>query len=310
MVGLSPLAIIIIALLLGLALPGIYLAILNMFSDTIELQEDIEKNTQLPVLGNVIHSRSKSDTAVHDNPRSGIAESFRNIRTNLQFMLSSEDRRIVAIHSSNPGEGKSFTSVNLGTILAMNDKKVVIVGVDMRKPRIQKIFSISNDCGLSTYLSGQDKSKEIIFPTFIENLSFIPSGPIPPNPSELIDKPAMVSLLKTLGVEFDYVILDNPPVSLVTDALLAGRHADLNIFILRYRISKKEQLKYINQVAENKILGNVALIINDIQGSGFGYGQNYYYHYKYADDGGYYHESEEPSRLKKFLRDHINNILG
>jgi tyrosine-protein kinase Etk/Wzc len=310
LVGLPSFVILILGLLIGLALPGIYLIFLNMFSETIEIQEDIEKNTQLPVLGNVIHSHFRSDTAVYENPRSGIAESYRNIRTNLQFMLPSDTCRIVAIHSTHPGEGKSFTSVNLGTILAMNDKKVVIIGMDMRKPKIQKIFNISNDRGLSTYLIGQDKPEEIIFNTFINNLSLVPSGPIPPNPSELIDKPGMSLLIKELVTKFDYIILDNPPVSLVTDGLLAGRHADLNIFILRYRISKKEQIKYINQVAENKILGNIALLINDIHGLGFGYGQNYYYNYKYADRSGYYQDFEEPSRIKKFFRDRVNNILG
>ncbi|MDO8928680.1 MAG: polysaccharide biosynthesis tyrosine autokinase, partial [Bacteroidota bacterium] len=295
LIGLSSMSKIMIGLLIGLALPGIFLTILNFFSNTIESQEDIEQSTQLPILGNVIHSRTKSDTPVNDNPRSGIAESYRSIRTNLQFVLTGNNKKIVAIHSTNPGEGKSFTSVNLATILAMNDKKVVLIGADMRKARLHKIFNLPNEHGLSTYLSKQDKIEEVIFETIIDNLIVLPAGPVPPNPSELIDKPEMQTLLKELSARFDYVILDNAPVSLVTDGLLAGRHADLNIFILRYAVSKRDQIKYINQIAENKILNNIILVINDIQGSGFGYGKNYYYNYKYSEHGnGYYEETKKP----------------
>jgi tyrosine-protein kinase Etk/Wzc len=131
----------------------------------------------------------------------------------------------------------------------------------------------------------------------------LPAGPIPPNPSELIDKPEMLELLNILSTRYDYIVMDNAPVSLVTDGLLAGRHADLNVFILRYGISKRDQLKYINQIAENKILNNLALIINDIQGSGFGYGRNYYYNYKYSYyNNSYYEETEQPKGLKKYFR--------
>lgn len=297
-IGLSSMSKLMIVLMFGLALPGIYLFAFNFFSNTIESQEDIERNTRLPILGNVIHSRTVSDTPVNDNPRSGIAESYRAIRTNLQFVLTETDKKIVAIHSTNPGEGKTFTSVNLATILAMNNKKVVIIGADMRKAKLHKIFNLPNDHGLSTYLIGQDKLEDILLETLVDNLSFLPAGPVPPNPSELIDKPQMQTLMDELSSRFDYVIIDNAPVSLVTDGLLAGRHADLNIFILRYGVSKREQINYINQIAENKILNNINLVINDIQGTGFGYGKNYYYSYKYSSDGnGYYEEAEKSDTL-------------
>ena len=204
----------------------------------------------------------------------------------------------MSINSTNAGEGKSFSSVNLATILAMNNKKVVLVGADMRKARLHKIFNIPNDKGLSTFLSGQDKLDEIIFETYIDNLSILPAGPIPPNPSELIDKSEMHNMLRVLCIKFDFIIIDNAPVSLVTDGLLAGRFADLNIFILRYGVSKKSQLKYINQIAENKILSNIALVINDIKGPGFGHGGNYYYNTKYSENGnGYYQEEEKSSNI-------------
>ncbi|MDP3641649.1 MAG: polysaccharide biosynthesis tyrosine autokinase [Bacteroidota bacterium] len=295
LMGMSSMSKIMIGLIFGLALPVIYLLIFSFFTNTIESQEDIERNTRLPIIGNVIHSRIKSDTAVNDNPRSGIAESYRSIRTNLQFVLPDDNKKIISIQSTNPGEGKSFSSVNLATILAMNGKKVALVGADMRKARLHKIFNLPNEIGLSTYLSGQDKLEEVVFETIIDNLSLLPAGPVPPNPSELIDKPEMQTLLKDLSAKFDYVIIDNAPVSLVTDGLLVGRHADLNIFILRYRVSKKDRIKYINQLAENKIMNNIILLINDIQGAGFGYGGNYYYNSKYSENGnGYYQDTEKP----------------
>lgn len=303
LLGLSSMSKIMIGLIFGLALPGIYLFGVNFFSNTIESQEDIERNTLLPILGNVIHSRTKSDTPVYDNPRSGIAESYRSIRTNLQFVLTDANKKVVSVHSTNPGEGKSFSSVNLATILAMNDKKVALIGADMRKARLHKIFDLPNEHGLSTYLSGQDNLKDIIFATMIDNLSVILAGPVPPNPSELIDKPQMPTLLKQLSTQFDYVIIDNAPVSLVTDGLLMGRYADLNVFILRYGVSKIDQIKYINQIAENKILNNINLVINDIEGSGFGYGKNYYYNSHYSEYGnGYYEENEKkPSAFKRMF---------
>jgi capsular exopolysaccharide synthesis family protein len=193
----------------------------------------------------------------------------------------------------------------------MNDKKVVLVGTDMRKPRIHKIFHTSNDQGLSTYLSRQSQLEDVLIGTQIENLSIIPAGPIPPNPSELLDKPEMKQLLDQLKKRYDYVILDNAPVSLVTDGQLCSRHADLNVFILRQGVSKKEQVAYINQLSENKLMENVALIINDIQSRSFGYGNKYYYyHYRHYDYGygGYSEENAKPgNKIRRWIKSKIKN---
>ena len=299
-VGLSFASKLMIGLLFGLTLPSVCLVAFYSFSNTIQSQEDIEKNTQIPVLGNVIHSLSKSNTVVNDNPRSKIAELYRTIRTNLQFMSTDDNKKIIAIHSTNPGEGKSFTSINLATILAKNYKKVILIDVDMRKSRMHTIFNVPNNHGLSTNLSRQDLLDDVIFETSIENLSLIPAGPLPPNPSELLGMPEMEILLSCLRTRYDYIILDNAPISLVTDGLLAGRHADLNIFILRYGVSKTDQIKYINQIAEKKVINNLALIINDINGPGFGYGQNYAYK-NYSYGNGYYDETEKSSPVKRIF---------
>lgn len=272
LVSLSSKKKLIIGLLFGLTFPGMLFFGINIFSNTIMKKEDIEINTRLPILGNIMHNRVASYTPVADNPNSVIAEAFRKVRVNIQFILSNQEKKIISIHSINSGDGKSFTAVNISTILAMNNKKVIIIGCDMYKPILHKIFNTSNEQGLSTYLSGKDDIENVVLETNIQHLSLLPAGPCPNNPSELMNQTKMSQLLKTLSTQYDYAVLDNAPLSQVTEGLLLGRHSDLNIFILRYGISKKRQLNYINQLFENKKLNCIALIVNDISGSEFGWG--------------------------------------
>jgi capsular exopolysaccharide synthesis family protein len=289
-------------LLSGLAFPGILLLGSFFMSNTIIRQEDILEHTQLPVLGNIIHSHLASDTPVKDYPQSAIAESYRNIRTALQFMLAQGQGQVIAIHSIHPGEGKSFTSVNLASVFALNSKRVVLVGCDMRKPRLHRMFNCSNEHGLSTYLSGQDRMEECILPTGMDHLWLLPSGPFPPNPTELLDHPRLAMLINYLSAHYDYVLLDNSPLSMVSDALVTARWAMLNVFILRYGISKKEQLKTINEMADYRRMANVALLVNDISGAGFGSAANNYYNKYHHYGQGYYQEpTEAVSGFKKIL---------
>ena len=275
----------------GIGLPLGYIFLINFFDDRIRTQKDLEKNTRLPILGNIMHSISNSDLVVYENPKSIIAESFRVLRTNLQYMLTGPLGKIISIHSTNPGEGKSFSAINLSTILAMNNKKVLLIGADLRKPKLYKSFKISNENGLSTYLIGISTMEEIIFPTFVENLSFIPSGPIPPNPSEILGKPEMKMLLDTVRSQFDFVIIDNAPTALVTDAHVLSHLTDLNIFVLRYGISHKNQLELINQYVDQKIMDNVALLVNDIKTNAFGH--TYYKYYQYESSQKNYYSADD-----------------
>lgn len=297
-VGLSRKMILPIGFILGLSLPAGIILLVNFFDTRIRTQEDIENNTQLPIVGNIMHSSDAKELIVFENPKSNIAESFRDLRTNLEFMLSGTQAKVISIHSTNPSEGKTFNTTNLATILAMNDNKVLIIGADMRKPKLHKIFKVENDHGLSTCLIGLDTFEQVIFPTQIENLYLLPSGPIPPNPAEILSKPAMKNLIEMARNQFDYILIDNAPVALVTDGIIASRVSDLNIFILRYGVSHKHQLEIINQYAETKKVTDIGIIVNDIKVNSFGY--TYYKYYQYeAYKKGYYAYGEDGVKKRR-----------
>lgn len=297
-VGLNNKMILIIGLILALAIPIGYILIVNLFDDRIRTQNDLEKSTEIPVIGNIIHSLSKSELAVYENPKSSIAESFRALRTNLQYMLSGSTGNVISILSTNPGEGKSFSSINLAAILAMNSKKILLIGGDLRKPRLHKIFNLSNEKGLSTYLIGIDTIDQIINPTHVENLSVINSGPIPPNPAEILSKPEMKMLVDEVRSKFDYIIIDNAPTALVTDGNIVSHLSDLNIFILRYGVSHKNQLEILNHYVEHKTMSNIAIMVNDIKTNSFGY--TYYKYYQYESyQNTYYSEEKKETKTRR-----------
>lgn len=303
-IGLTTKMILPIGLILGLSMPILFLLLVNFFDSRIRTQEDVENNTQLPIVGNIMHSVDRSDLSVFENPKSIISESFRDLRTNLEFMLTGDQAKVISIHSTNPGEGKSYNASNLATILAMNEKKVLLIGADMRKPKLHKTFDIENKVGLSTHLIGYDTFEQIIFPTMIPNLSIMPSGPIPPNPAEILSKPAMKTMLDKARSQFDYIIIDNAPVALVTDGIIVSRLSDLNIFILRFGVSHKHQLELINQLSSSKKVTDIGIIVNDIKANSFG--NTYYKYYQYeAYKTSYYATEEEPetkTRRKKKIK--------
>jgi capsular exopolysaccharide synthesis family protein len=256
---------------------------MNSLDDRIRSQEDIENKTKIPILGNIVHDDSNSAITVSENPKSVIAESFRTLRTNLQFMLTDPGSKVISVLSTNPAEGKSFTAMNLAAILAMNNKTVLLIGADMRKPKLHKVFNFSNEHGLSTYLIGYDPIEAVILPTKVKNLSVMLSGPIPPNPAEILGKAEMKTLLDNVREQFDFIILDNAPVLLVTDGLILSQMSDLNIFILRYGVSHKHQLEMINQYAVKKIIDHLAIVVNDIKSNAFGYSFSKYSRYEVSN---------------------------
>lgn len=296
-VGLSPMKKLIIGLLSGLLIPMTFMLITNFFDNRIRTQEEIENHTNLPILGNIIHYQGKSDLAVSENPKSIIAESFRTLRTNLNFMLHDSGGKVISTHSANPGEGKSYIAINLATILAMNNSKVLLIGADLRKPRLHKVFKLNNEKGLSTYLIGYSTIDQIIFPTQINNLSLIPSGPIPPNPAEILDSLEMKKLVQHLRSRYDFIILDNAPIGLVTDGLIVSQMSDLNILILRYGFSHKHQVEIFNEYASKKMVSNPAILVNDIKLNEFG--STYYKHYQYEAYQNTYYADEKDGKKRR-----------
>lgn len=274
-----------IALVLGFGIPGAVILMFEFFNNKIEDKKDIESNTRIPIIGTIGHNEIHSDMPVYVDPKSAIAESFRSLRTNLQYILREKDQKIIMISSTISGEGKTFAAINLAIIMAMTNKKVLLVGLDLRKPSLHKIFDVPNETGISTYLSKQSEYDSIIKETSIENLYLTPSGPVPPNPAELIETKQMKSFFEKAGKTFDYIIIDTPPIALVTDALLISRHAHANLFMIRQRYSSKHVFELINKLEQEQKITAMNILVNDLKIPkyyGYNYGYNYGYGYGYG----------------------------
>jgi len=263
-----------IALIIGLITPGVILWFSDYINETIRYQKEIEKFTSLTIAGNIPHSGKKFYLSVHKDPKSSVAESYRGIRTNIQEKLEKKDQKVIGIHSLRSGEGKAFSSVNLSCILAMNGKKVLLIEANLREPRLSSIFNEKKEQGLSSYLIGLTSYEKIILKTKIPNLSFIPAGPIPPNPAELLDRDQYKKLIAQARKDFDYIIVCNTPSSLITDGIITGKQTDLNIFVLRYKYSHNNELKFINNLVSQGQISNVVLLINDIKKGYYDYDYN------------------------------------
>jgi tyrosine-protein kinase Etk/Wzc len=273
------------AFILGLIIPAIAIFIIDYLNNKVIDKKDIEKATSAPVLGFISHNDYKTETPVISKPSSTLAESFRSVRTALKFFIKESETPVISISSTVSSEGKTFISVNLAVITAMLGKKVLLVGLDLRKPKIHRLLEVQNDVGMSNYLSENLKFDEAIQTTAVTNLFYAPSGPVPPNPAELIESARMKEFLDEARAKFDYIIIDTPPVAIVTDALLLAPHVDVNIFVVRQRYTSKNTLSLIQEFYQNKRLKNIAIVINDISLSGYyGYGLRYGYTMRY---GGY-----------------------
>lgn len=278
----------IIALMLGIILPMSLIFLIDFLNDKVIDKRDIEKRTTVPVIGYISHSDGKNEFAVVEKPGSSLAESFRSVRTAVKYYVKENDKVVIAISSTVSSEGKTFISVNLAAIASMLGKKVLLIGLDLRKPRINKVFEYVGSPGMSTYLSGNCTFEEIIKKTKVENLFYAPSGPIPPNPAELIETVHMKTFLDRAKEDFDYIIIDTPPVGIVTDALLLAQYVDVNLFIVRQRYTSRNTLEMIEELKNQGELKNMAIIINDINLSGYyGYGIRYGYMLGYGYSYGY-----------------------
>jgi succinoglycan biosynthesis transport protein ExoP len=297
----------VLALFLGLLLPLLVIVVMFFINNTIHNPEDIQKLTSIPLIGVVGINMDNINLAVFEKPKSALSESFRAIRSSLQFLYKKNNvagAKTLMITSSVSGEGKTFCSINIATVFALSEKKTVIVGLDLRKPKLFEEFNLQNTVGVVNYLIDQKSLDEIVNPTSIPFLDVILSGPIPPNPSELIMSDGMKELIEELKTKYDYIILDTPPVGLVADSLELSQYCDVTLYMVRQNFTKKEMITLLNNRVNRGELHNTSIILNGFEnkakyGGGYGYGYGY-------GNGNYssgYHEVEKKKTIfDKFKR--------
>ena len=283
------------ALGIGLLLPALIMFVLSLLRYRIEGHDDVMRLTALPILADVAiasdTAKTKADIVVHENKNNQMEEIFRSMRTNLQFMLKENDK-VVMFTSTTSGEGKTFNCANLAVSFALLGKKVIIVGLDIRKPRLAELFEINNHHNGITPLLTLEEPKwsdiaEQILPSGVnKNLDLLMAGPVPPNPAELMARPSLDVIFKILRDKYDYILVDTAPVGLVTDTLQVGRVADATIYMCRADFTAKSSFELINGLANEEKLPNMAMVINGIDMSKKKYG--YYYGYgRYGKYGRY-----------------------
>lgn len=279
------------ALLAGLALPAVVIILISALSNRISAEEDIKRITDLPLAGHIIHSDRDYQTVVLDDPKSQVAETFRSLRTRLQFFTKEKAVPVVLITSSMPSEGKTFASVNLASVCSLAGRRTVLVGFDLRKPKLYEDFKLKGEKGVSTYLIGRDSLDDIIQPSGYENLSVIVAGPVPPNPAELTASEKTRELFDRLRERFDYVIIDSAPMGAVSDAFSLAPMADVTLILVRHRRTIKHILS--NTIADAKANGitGMSLLLNDISSEDGVYGYAGRYRYGYRNGYGYYEKA-------------------
>lgn len=276
--------ILLLGLILGIAIPSLVLYLLQFFRYRIEGHDDVESLTDIPIIADVAvaneAAKTRADIVVHENENNQMEEIFRSMRTNLQFMMKPEDK-VVMFTSSTSGEGKTFNAANLAISFALLGKKVVLVGLDIRKPRLAELFEIDNHhTGITKLLvkddpTWNDVQKEILPSEINKNLDLLMAGPIPPNPGEIVTRPSLEKVLNLLKENYDYILVDTSPVGLVTDTLQIGKLVDATVFMCRADYTPKAAFNAINMFKAEKKLKNMAIVINGIDMSKKKYG--YYY---------------------------------
>lgn len=260
----------------GFILPFLTITLISFFNNKIESREEIEKESKITILEGIVHHKYKSKLPVLDHPRSGIAECFRGVKSNLNTILNKTGSKVISIDSLVPGEGKSFISSNLAAILTKTDNKVLLIGADLHKPTLHHYLNVKETIGLSNYLKNENEIEDIIFPTSVQNLHFIQAGPVPANPSDLLDSERFEHLIEQLRKRFDYIIIDNAPILLVPDAILTSNFSDVSLFVLRINYSHKNQVEQINKMVNFNRIKPAAIIINNAPDRGYGYGKKYW----------------------------------
>lgn len=302
----------VMAVIGGSAVPLMLVFLIVFFDNKIKNPEELKKLSSIPVLGAIGKSRISGNLVVVERPRSAVSEAFRSLRSSLHFIYRKqqlEGTKTVMVTSTISGEGKTFCAINLATVFALSERKTVLVGLDLRKPKIFDDFDLKNSVGVVDYLIGNKSFSEIRQASKVPHLDVILAGSIPPNPSELLMGDAMNALMKELKAEYDYVILDTPPIGLVTDALELQKHVDATLYVIRQDYTKKGMLAGINEKYKKGEVKNISFVFNYFRTKGkFGYGYGYGYGYgSYAE--GYHEGTPQPfyKRWARTLKKRVNN---
>jgi tyrosine-protein kinase Etk/Wzc len=273
--------IVLVGMILGVIIGLAYAFLREFLNHTIKNTEEIEKYSSMPIYGVVPFNKGKKTNNI-------FLEAFRSIRTNLQFLPQNEKSRVISITSSVSGEGKTTISAKLAEIIAQTEKRVIVLDLDLRKASVHKEFGLANNVGMSNYLTGQNTLEEVIKKTNEKNVDVITTGVLPPNPSELILTDTMKDLLVELKKSYDYIIMDTPPVGLVTDALILMNYSDVTFTVVRANYTRKEFIRNLDRLSKEHSHNHVGMILNGVEiGDKYGYGYGVSYGYGYGN-GKYY----------------------
>ncbi len=290
--------------ILGLMVPATFFVVKEMLNNKVINENDIQALTDIPIVGSVsnVESNTSREATIVVGPhiRTGVAEQFRLIRANLEFMSATNDKKVYLITSSTSGEGKSFISINLGITMTLAKKRVIIMEFDLRKPKITEYLGLSNEGGISGYLAGINELDKVIKASGVhENLYIANCGPIPPNPGELLVLPSTQKLIEELQEMFDVVILDTAPIGIVSDALILSQYSTINLFIVRQSFTVKDQVRMFNALYHDGKIQHPAVIFNGVEylkKYGYGYSAGgYSYGYSYGQGYG----NMEPDKSDK-----------
>lgn len=274
--GMKNKIILLLAALFSLVIPPIFLFMRKLITNRIETRSDVENATNVPLLGEMCIDKSGSQLVAVQGSNSSAAELFRLLRANLQFILSDPANKVVLLTSGSPGEGKSFISINLAASLALMGKKVVLVGMDIRKPVLAKYLGLQGKEGLTRYLSTNDVNVDSLIAKVpqVEGLDMIAAGPIPPNPAELLTSHKVETLFEDLRSRYDYVIVDTAPVGQVSDTFTLDRIADATIFVCRINHTSISMLRQLDDIYEQGRLKRLSVVVNGTsEKKNYGYGK-------------------------------------
>lgn len=272
--------------LLGLIVPVLVIYVRDAFKVNISSREELEKLAQPSIIGEIMRKEESDVLVVRQNSTSPSVELFRSLRNNLQFILNEPNKKVILVTSTVPNEGKTFVTVNLAGSFALSEKKVLLIGMDIRNPQLSTDMGFPKGKGLTSYLTGDENWEDMLcrIPEY-SNLDILQAGVIPPNPNELLMKDSLHKLFKEAREKYDTILIDSAPISVVSDTLLIAKHADTTVYVTRENTTPKEVVDFINTVYKEKRLPNMYLVLNDVniveKNKRYGYKYKYGYAYDY-----------------------------